>query len=107
MKSAVTTPGLGLPAMQGFARWWADGLLAWLPAMLLYALLLRRHDLSKWFGWGLAASCASLHLDRLAARIRSRPRRRPPVAVRAGGYRPLRLRPASTPTRLAYSPAVI
>ena len=45
-------------------------LLAWLPAMLLYALLLRRHDLSKWFGWGLAASCASLHLDRLAARIR-------------------------------------
>lgn len=45
-------------------------LLAWLPAVLLYALLLRRQDLSKWLGWGLAACCASLHLDRLAARIR-------------------------------------
>ena len=32
MKSAASVPGLGLPGLQGFARWWADGLLAWLPA---------------------------------------------------------------------------
>ena len=45
-------------------------LLAWLPAIMLYALLLRRQDLSKWSGWGLAACCAVFHLDGLAARIR-------------------------------------
>ena len=32
MKSAVSAPGQGLPGLQGLARWWADGLLAWLPA---------------------------------------------------------------------------
>ena len=45
-------------------------LLAWLPAMLLYALLLRRQDVSKWAGWGLAGFCAAFRLDGLAARIR-------------------------------------
>lgn len=39
MKSAVTTPGLGLPGLQGFARWWADGLLAWLPARWRHRLV--------------------------------------------------------------------
>lgn len=32
MKSAVTTTGTGLPGLQGWLRWWGDGLLAWLPA---------------------------------------------------------------------------
>lgn len=32
MKSAASVPGRELPGLRGFARWWADGLLAWLPA---------------------------------------------------------------------------
>lgn len=43
---------------------------ACVPAVLLYSLLLRRHDVSKWAGWGLAGLCAALHLDGLAQRIR-------------------------------------
>ncbi|MDV3469863.1 glycosyltransferase family 2 protein [Stenotrophomonas sp. C3(2023)] len=45
-------------------------MLASVPAMLAYTLLLRRYDVSKWAGWGLAGFCATLHLDSLAQRIR-------------------------------------
>jgi len=45
-------------------------LLAWLPAMAFYTLVLRPTDASKWTGWGLAGFCATFHLDRLSQRIR-------------------------------------
>lgn len=45
-------------------------LLAWVPAMLFYTLVLRPTDASKWTGWGLAGFCATFHLDRVSQRIR-------------------------------------
>ncbi|MBT2747484.1 MULTISPECIES: glycosyltransferase family 2 protein [unclassified Lysobacter] len=45
-------------------------LAAALPAMAFYSLVGRPRDTVKWAGWGMAALCATLSLNALAAKVR-------------------------------------
>lgn len=43
---------------------------AWIPATLVYALMLRSKGVIKWSAWGLAGFCATVGSDALSRRIR-------------------------------------